>query len=556
MLSALHLRDFVIVRELDLDFASGLTVLTGETGAGKSIIIDALGLLLGERTDAGVVRHGAERTEISAEFNISAVAKTSAWLAEQGFSDEGELLLIRRIIDASGKSRAFINGSPATLAQLKSLGEGLVDIHGQHAHQSLLRHEAQRELVDAYAGATELVRQVSQRYQHWHALANELQSAEQNAERFEAERERLQWQIDEISQLALQEGEWAELQAEHKRLHHAASLIDGVQYGLTALSDGDENCQSWLATVAHQLGKLADFDPSIHDTLEQLAGAEAQLAEAVSSLRQYADRLELDPERLGEVEARMDAIYRAGRKYRIDPSLLPEQLADWQARLAELGGEEGLDALRKQVVQAEQDYRRPAEQLSAKRAKAAKQLSKLVSEQMQTLALAGSRCEVVLLPQTQPAAFGLEQIELQTANHPASPLRPMAKVASGGELSRISLALQVVTSQVANVPTLIFDEVDVGIGGRVAEIVGRLLSELGQSRQVLCITHLPQVAACGRTHLQVAKAQAKDGVRSSISQLSHAERIEEIARMLGGLEITDTTRQHAAEMLGQVAVAG
>jgi DNA repair protein RecN (Recombination protein N) len=549
MLSALHLRDFVIVRELDLDFANGLTVLTGETGAGKSIIIDALGLLLGERADAGVVRHGCERAELSAEFATSNLPQVAAWLAEQGFSDEGDQLLIRRIIDASGKSRSFINGSPATLTQLKAVGEWLVDIHGQHAHQSLLRHDAQRELVDAYAGATNLARDVAKHYQHWHSLANELQSAEQNADRFEAERERLQWQIDEIGGLAIAADEWPELQAEHKRLHHAASLIEGVQSGLDALADGDDNCQSWLATVAHRLSQLAEFDPAINETLELLAGAEAQLSESVSSLRHYADRLELDPSRLADVEARMDALYRAGRKYRVDPSMLVEQLAEWQARLAELGGAEGLDALRKQVAQAETQFRKHAETLSKQRAKAAKTLSKLVTEQMQTLALSGSRCEVVLIEQTQPAAFGLEQIELQTANHPASPLRPMAKVASGGELSRISLALQVVTSQVANVPTLIFDEVDVGIGGRVAEIVGRLLSELGQSRQVLCITHLPQVAACGAQHLQVAKAQAKDGVHSSIAQLSHNERIEEIARMLGGLEITDTTRQHAAEML-------
>lgn len=549
MLSALHLRDFVIVRELDLDFADGLTVLTGETGAGKSIIIDALGLLLGERADAGVVRHGCERAELSAEFATSNLPQVAAWLGEQGFSDEGDQLLIRRIIDAGGKSRSFINGSPATLNQLKAVGEWLVDIHGQHAHQSLLRHDAQRDLLDAYAGATSLARDVAKLYQQWHGLANELQSAEQNADRFEAERERLQWQIDEIAGLAIGADEWSELQTEHKRLHHAASLIDGVQGGLTALSDGDENCQSWLATVAHRLSQLAQYDPAINETLELLAGAEAQLAESVSSLRLYADKLELDPERLSDVEVRMDALYRAGRKYRVDPAMLVEQLSDWQARLAELGGAEGLDALRKQVTEAEAKFRQQAESLSKKRAKAAKTLSKLVTEQMQMLALSGSRCEVVLLEQTQPAAFGLEQIELQTANHPASPLRPMAKVASGGELSRISLALQVVTSQVANVPTLIFDEVDVGIGGRVAEIVGRLLSELGASRQVLCITHLPQVAACGVQHLQVAKAQAKDGVHSSITPLSHEERIDEIARMLGGLEITDTTRQHAAEML-------
>lgn len=549
MLSALHLRDFVIVRELDLDFSQGLTVLTGETGAGKSILIDALGLLLGDRADAGVVRHGAERAELSAEFICEKIPQVAQWLLEQGLNDEGEPLIIRRIIDASGKSRSFINGSPVTLAQLKGVGEFLVDIHGQHAHQSLLRHDAQRDLLDAYAGTTPQARDIAKKYQVWHNLAQQLNDAEQNAERFETERERLQWQIDEVAALSIQAGEWPELQADHKRLHHAASLIDGVQEGLVALSDGDDNCQSWLATVAHRLSQLADFDPAINETLELIAGAEAQLAESVSSLRVYADRLELDPERLAEVESRLDAMYKMGRKYRVDPSQLLEQLHEWQARLAELGGAEGLDALRKQVLAAEAQYRKLASTLSKQRAIAAKKLSALVTEQMQVLALSGSRCEVVLQELAQPAAYGLEQIELQVANHPASPLRPMAKVASGGELSRISLALQVVTSQVANVPTLIFDEVDVGIGGRVAEIVGRLLSELGQTCQVLCITHLPQVAACGAQHLQVAKQQGKEGVISSIATLSHEARIEEIARMLGGLDITETTRQHAAEML-------
>ncbi|MGL4994734.1 MAG: DNA repair protein RecN, partial [Deefgea sp.] len=392
-------------------------------------------------------------------------------------------------------------------------------------------------------------RELAKKYHAWQNLAQQLNDAEQNAERFETERERLQWQIDEVAALNMQAGEWPELQADHKRLHHAAGLIDGVQEGLLALSDGDDNCQSWLATVAHRLSQLADFDPSINETLELIAGAEAQLAESVSSLRVYADRLELDPERLAEVESRLDAMYKMGRKYRIDPSQLLEQLHEWQARLAELGGAEGLDALRKQVATAEAQYRKLATALSKQRTVAAKKLSGLVTEQMQVLALSGSRCEVVLQELAHPAAYGLEQIELQVANHPASPLRPMAKVASGGELSRISLALQVVTSQVANVPTLIFDEVDVGIGGRVAEIVGRLLSELGQTCQVLCITHLPQVAACGAQHLQVAKQQGKDGVISSIEVLSHEARIEEIARMLGGLDITETTRQHAAEML-------
>lgn len=550
MLHSLHLRDFVIVRELALDFSAGLSVLTGETGAGKSILIDALGLLLGERAEAGMVRQGAERTELNAVFVTAALPQVVEWLAAESLQgDDGDLLL-RRVIDAAGKSRAWINGTPATLAQLKNLGELLVDIHGQHAHQSLLRADAQRALLDDYAQASELARSVREQYRHWQALAGELQDAEQNRAAFEAECERLQWQIDEVAALNLAEGEWPELQAEHKRLHHAASLIEGVQGGLTVLADGDENCQSWLASVQHQLAGLADYDAGINETLELLEGAEAQLADAIHALRHYADRLELDPARLAEVEARLDAVFRTARKFRLPPEALPAQLLEWQQRLSELGGTGGLEGLQARVELAEAAFRQQASLLSAARGKAAGELELAVNAQLPELALGSSRFAITLLPLDAPAAFGLEQVELQVANHPSAPLRALAKVASGGELSRISLALQVVTSKVAAVPTLIFDEVDVGIGGKVAEIVGRRLRELGESRQVLCITHLPQVAACGHQHLQVSKTSDEAGVVSAITVLDRSERIAEIARMLGGVTITETTRQHAEEMLG------
>ncbi|WP_028455300.1 DNA repair protein RecN [Chitinilyticum litopenaei] len=550
MLQSLHLRDFVIVRELELNFSKGLTVLTGETGAGKSILIDALGLLLGERAEAGMVRQGAERAELNGEWACNAIPGVNDWLASESLQgDEGRLLL-RRVIDAAGKSRAWINGTPATLAQLKALGELLVDIHGQHAHQSLLRGDAQRALLDDFAQATPLAREVRASWQHWQALANELQEAERNQSAYLAECERLQWQIDELAALGLADGEWPELQAEHKRLHHAASLIEGVQSGLNVLADGDENCQSWLASVQHQLAGLADYDAGINETLSLLEGAEAQLADAVHALRHYADRLELDPSRLAEVEARLDAVFRMARKFRLPPEELPQQLQDWQARLAELGGSAGLEGLQARVLDAEAAFRTLAGQLSARRAAAAAELEAAVNEQLPELALGSSRFAITLLPLETPAAFGLEQVELQVANHPSAPLRALAKVASGGELSRISLALQVVTSKVAAVPTLIFDEVDVGIGGKVAEIVGRRLRELAASRQVLCITHLPQVAACGHQHLQVSKTSDEAGVVSAITALDQSARIAEIARMLGGVTITETTRQHAEEMLG------
>ncbi|HEY9102648.1 DNA repair protein RecN [Chitinimonas sp.] len=552
MLLSLHLRDFVIVEELDLDFAGGFTVLTGETGAGKSILIDALSLLLGERAETGVVRHGADKADLSAHFDARGRSALLERLNEHALNGDDDNLLLRRVIDASGRSRAFINGQPATLAQLREVGEFLVDIHGQHAHQSLMRPEAQRSLLDAYAGQTELARQVKQAFAAWKKAEERLTLASKHEGEFAAERERLQWQIEELAVLKLAEGEWAELQTEHSRLSHAASLIEGGRQALDALSEGDVNVQSLLGSVQSRLADLAALDPSLGETLDLLAAADANLSEAVHALRHYADRVELDPTRLGEVERRMDDIYRLARKYRIEPEQLQERLVAWQARLAELGGGEGLATLEAAVREGEVAYRALAEKLGKARRSTATTLSKAVSKEMQAMAMAGSRFEIALLPQEQPAAYGLEQVEFQVAPHAAAPARPLAKVASGGELSRISLALQVITSKVAAVPTLIFDEVDVGIGGRVAEIVGQLLKRLGERHQVLCITHLPQVAASGDHQYQVSKTQTRQTVSSHIAYLDQAQRIEEIARMLGGVDITDTTRRHAAEMLGVV----
>ena len=550
MLQSLRLRDFVIVDELELDFGNGFTVLTGETGAGKSILIDALSLLLGERADAGVVRHGAERTDLAAEFRIAGQAELTSLLVDSALEGDGDSLLLRRTIDANGRSRAFINGQSATLAQLKQVGEFLVDIHGQHAHQSLMRADAQRQLLDDFAGKTELARDVRQAYQAWKRAEEKLAEASRFAGEFAAERERLAWQIDELTNLGLAADEWTSLQTEQSRLNHAASLIEGSQGALETLAEGDVNIQSMLATVQGRIADLARLDPSLRETVDLLAAAEANLDEAVHAVRHYTERVELDPARLTEVERRMDDIYRMARKYRVEPEQLQEKLVGWQARMAELGGTEGLEALEANVRALEQAYRQQAGQLSSARTAQAGKLGKAVTAEMQRMAMAGSRFEIALLPIESPAAFGLEQIEFQVAPHASAPARSLAKVASGGELSRISLALQVVTSQVAAVPTLIFDEVDVGIGGGVAEIVGRLLKQLGQRHQVLCVTHLPQVAASGDHQLQVSKRLVGNDVASRIARLDDKGRIEEIARMLGGVEITDTTRRHAAEMLG------
>ncbi|HSC79391.1 MAG TPA: AAA family ATPase, partial [Chitinolyticbacter sp.] len=416
MLVSLQLKNFVIVDELDLHFAEGLTVLTGETGAGKSIVLDALGLLLGDRADAALLRHGSERAELAAEFDLANCAAAQQWLVDNELiGDEAGHLLLRRTLDAAGKSRAFINGVPATLAQLKALGESLVDIHGQHAHQQLLRPDTQRSVLDGYADAQALASELAHTFRDWQRADAELLEAERNASTFAAEGERLQWQVDEVAALGLAAEEWPALSAEHARLHHAASLIAGVNGALTTLADGDENCQSWLGSTTHVLRDLADVDPALAEANELLAATDAQLAETVQALRRYADRLELDPERLSDVEARMDAIWRMARKYRVEPERLPGLLADWQTRLAELGGVGGVNALRERRDALARHYHTLAAQLSARRQAAAGELAAAVTQEMRPLALADSRFEIALTP-SGPSAHGLEGVEFRVAH--------------------------------------------------------------------------------------------------------------------------------------------
>lgn len=551
MLLSLHIRDFVIVDRLELDFSSGFTVLTGETGAGKSILIDALGLLLGGRTEAGLIRSGAEKADLTAEFDITALHDLKTWLQEQDLTGEEEnQLLVRRSIDVSGRSKTWINGQSVPLSQLKETGEHLVDIHGQHAHQSLMRQEAQRQLLDAYAEQTSQVNELKLMFRRWQQLKQALEEARQNADAHVREREQLQWQIEELSQLGFSPEEWENLQQEHSRLSHAASLIEGGEAGLSLLNEGEPSCQSLMNQVQRRLDDLQAYDPSLKEIRDLIESANAQVSEAVYSLRHYVQRIDLDPERLSQIEQRLQDVIRLARKHRIEPTAIPTQLEAWRERLNKLGDGAGLDAMAAELAQLEAEYFLQANTISEKRLQAASQLAAAVSSQMQSLAMQGSRFEIAVTRENSPASHGLDSIEFQVAPHESAPARSIAKVASGGELSRISLALQVVTSQVANVPTLIFDEVDVGIGGRVAEIVGKLLKQLGQNHQVLCITHLPQVAACGDHQLQVAKRKAENQILSSITRLDTQARIDEIARMLGGVEITDTTRAHATEMLG------
>ncbi|MBV8666524.1 MAG: DNA repair protein RecN [Burkholderiaceae bacterium] len=547
MLRTLSIRDFVIVDAIELDFSSGFTVFTGETGAGKSILLDALALALGERGDASVVREGAAKADISAEFAVA--NGVGEWLDVNEFGTEEGSVMLRRVVDNAGRSKAFINGVAATATQLRELGDLLVDIHGQHAHQSLLKSDAQRALLDNQAGLQDGVREVQGLHKAWRALGKQREEFEHNARNVLLERERLEWQVGELEKLAAKPGEWAEISNEHSRLSHAASLIEGAQEALDALSETDDRPMlSQLSILIQKIGKLADIDEGLKPVQETLEPARIQLQEAVYALNDYLGRIELDPERLRVVEARLEALHATARKFHVAPDDLPQEFERLAAQLKQLADASDLDGLRKQEAAAEAGYRTAAAKLTKARTKAAQELGAAVTAAMQDLSMAGGRFEIALNP-CEPQAFGLEQVEFLVAAHPGTTPKPLSKVASGGELARIALAISVIASCATATPTLIFDEVDSGIGGGVAEVVGRLLKRLGQDRQVLCVTHLPQVASQGNQHFQVSKQTAEGRTASRIEVLDAKARVEEVARMLGGLEITATTRKHARELL-------
>ncbi len=549
MLTALSVRDFVIVDRLRLEFGRGFTVLTGETGAGKSILVDALLLALGGRADAGTVRPGREKAEVSAEFDVSGVDPARGYLAGNELAGEGGECILRRIVESGGRSRAYINGRPVTATQLRELGELLVDIHGQHEHQTLMRPAAQRGLLDAYAGAADLALSVAESHRQWQEAHEALRAAERGAQALADERDRLSWQAEELSRVALNPAEWDELKEDHQRLSHAAALIEGSQEAAEVLSEGDDCLASGLSGLRGRLEQPAHHDPELNDVVDLLASADIQLGEASRALRQYRSRLDLDPARLKELESRIESVTAAARKHRIRPEELAARLAECRRRLEELDHDLDAEALRREAESRESGYRAAAAKLSSLRAKAVKSLGAAVTASMQQLAMGGGRFEVDLRPLDTPAAHGLETVEFRVSGHPGAPPAPVAKVASGGELARLSLALQTVTSRVAPVPTLVFDEVDSGIGGGVAEVVGKLLRQLGRDRQVFCITHLPQVAATALHQWKVAKRVEKGVTISVVEVLSAEARVEEVARMLGGVRITDTTRSHAREML-------
>ncbi|SFD38176.1 DNA repair protein RecN [Massilia yuzhufengensis] len=552
MLRTLTIRDFVIVDAIELEFSHGFSVFTGETGAGKSILIDALQLALGGRGDASMVREGSAKADITAEFALTTTA--ASWLVANEFSIEEGVALVRRVIDNAGRSKAWINGISATAAQLRELGDMLVDIHGQHAHQSLLKLDSQRDLLDNQIAvrdpsASEDVLATGTAYKTWRALVRQREEFESDARNVLIERERLEWQVGELDKLAPKAGEWTEITNEHSRLSHAASLLEGAQEALQAISEADHPILSQLSSLNLKLGKLVDVDAELQPVLDCMEPARIQLQEAVYALNSYIDKVELDPGRLNEVDARMEALHSAARKYRTTPEELHEEHAALAVKLRQLADASDLDGLRKQEDKAKAAYMAVAGRLSKRRATAAAELGKGVTAAMQELSMTGGSFAVAL-NEGEPGAYGLEQVEFLVAGHTGVAPRPLAKVASGGELARISLAIAVITAHATTTPTLIFDEVDTGIGGGVAEVVGRLLKKLGQQRQVLCVTHLPQVASQANQHFQVTKGTTGEGrTVSRIDVLDTRARVEEVARMLGGIEITETTRKHARELL-------
>lgn len=547
MLRRLSLRDVAIVAELELDLGPGFTVLTGETGAGKSILIDALQLALGNRADAGLVREGASRAEVSAEFDSPGSLRP--WLDEAGF-DDTDALLLRRTVDSQGRSRAWINGSPATVTQLREVADHLVDIHGQHAWQSLTRPAAVRELLDAQAGADTSA--LSATWAAWRQALARLEQARAQRDTAERERERLAWQIGELAKLAPAEGEWEQINAEHQRLAHGQALLDGARAALDAVSERDDNADALVSRAIAVLQEVERFDAELGAVVEVLRNAQAQIEDAAHTLHNYLGHREPDPGRLAELDSRLGAWVALARRYRRTPAELPALLAGWQLELAQLEAAADLETLERGAANAERVWRVEAERISRLRKKACPTLSAAVTQAMQQLGMAGGHFEVALLPQAEPQAFGLEAVELRVAGHAGSTARPLAKVASGGELSRLALAIAVTTAQGATgAPTLIFDEIDAGVGGSVADSVGRLMKQLGRTSQVLAVTHLAQVAACADGHFVVSKSLKGKQTLSDIHAVEGETRVAEVARMLGGTSLSGTA--HAQTLLGAPA---
>lgn len=551
MLVHLSVHNYAIVEHLDLELQRGMSVITGETGAGKSIMLDALGLALGDRADSGVVRPGADKADILASFDLEDIAEARAWLAERDLDNDGPCIL-RRVITSEGRSRGYINGAPCPLGDLKALGELLIDIHSQHEHQSLLKPDTHRRLLDEYAGSQELARQVQLAAQRWRQTRQELQRLSSSGEEQRARHQLLSYQLEELENLALGDNELEQLEQEHKALSNAEQLLGACRQVLDLCSESDAgNVLSALTASLNRLGGFSD-QPALGEATNLLASAQIQVEEAIGELNRFIDHFDADPQRQQLLEERLDAIYGLARKHRVQPF----ELAELQQRLLqELEGlnadDEAVERLGEELAAYERHYRDKADELSALRQQAAGRLAEAVQAEMQTLGMPGGRFSIELQAGTsdEPQPQGLEQVEFLVSANPGQPLKSLAKVASGGELSRISLAIQVITAQTSRVPTLVFDEVDVGIGGPTAEVVGQLLRRLGERGQVLTVTHLPQVAAQGHQHLFVHKARGQDSTQTAVACLTPEGRVEEIARMLGGVDLTEESLAHARKMV-------
>ena len=551
MLVSLHIRDFAIIDELEVELRPGMTALTGETGAGKSILLDALGLLLGDRADAGAVRHGAGRAEISASFDVSAIESARSWLTEQELELDGECQ-IRRVVLSEGRSRGYINGSPVPIQSLRDFGERLVDIHGQHEHQSLMKRELQRQLLDSHGGHDKLLAELAGIHGDWKHTQHQIEAIIGTGQDRDSRLEFLKFQLQELDELAPEAGEVVRLHEEHARLANAGQLLETCGSHVARLYDDEHSAQSAISHALSDLEPLAQIDTTLKEARELINGALIQLEEGINQLRSYQEGLELDPQRLRWVEQRLDALHKIAGKHRIEA----ETLTDFQSRLGqELDtleqADQQLQTLEQRRQQLLEQFDKCAQQLHRKRVKTATQLSAQVSDVMQTLGMRGGRFKIAVSasPTDAMSAHGRDQIEFLVSANPGHPPKPLARVASGGELSRISLAIQVVAATDTHIPTLIFDEVDTGVGGAVAETVGKQMQLLGKHHQVMCVTHLPQVAAQAHHHLQVSKLAGDKITRTRIRALADDERVEEIARMLGGRKITASTRQHAREML-------
>ncbi|MEH6470983.1 MAG: DNA repair protein RecN [Halopseudomonas sp.] len=549
MLTHLSIRDFTLIEQLDLELDQGMTVISGETGAGKSIMLDALGLTLGDRSDSGMVRHDCKRADISASFDISQLPQARQWLTDNDLDHDNDCIL-RRVLGRNGRSRAYINGQPSPLQHLRALGELLIEIHGQHEHQKLLKKDHHRALLDGFGALDSLGQPTREQFRHWQQLQQQLDNLRSCSDEQNAREQLLRYQVQELNQIAPEEAELLQLEQEQQQLAHAETLLEACEEVRQRTTESDSgNCASLLNHCLQQLSALNIDNDALNNTSEMLNSALIQIEEASSELHHFIDRTEINPQRLLHVEERLSVLYQLARKHQVEPDQLSELHLRLSQELTELSLSDGdLEQLSAECQAAEQQYQQQAQKLSKKRHDTAGRLNLQVNEQLAQLGMPSSRFEV-LLTACPAKAYGLEEIEFLISTNPGQPAKPLAKVASGGELSRISLAIQVVTAQTSATPVLAFDEVDVGIGGAIAEVVGRLLRELGGQSQVLCVTHQPQVASRGHHHLYVSKQQERDYNSTQIKRLANNERVQEVARMLGGIDITQRSIDHAEEML-------